>query len=163
MKTHTTKTKSKWILCAFLLLGLCVPIHAQRHIPKHPQKWIHTGIASFYAHRFNGQLTSTGEIFSNKKMTAASNTLPLNTYVKVTNKRNGKWVVVRINDRMNMHNKRAIDLSRTAAKQLGMIHRGIAKVKIEVVPQAFYTFFNVTPQEVLIAANKQQGNPKSDI
>lgn len=155
--------KWKWIPCGFLFLALCVPIHAQRRIIRHPKKLVHTGIASYYASKFNGQLTSTGEVFSNKEMTAASNTLPLNTYVKVTNNHNGKWVIVRINDRMNKHNKRAIDLSRIAAKKLGMVNRGIAKVKIEVVPRAFYTFFNVTPQEVLAAANnmansKDQGS-----
>ena len=66
-------------------------------------------------------------------MTAAHNGLPLNTYVKVTNLRNKKSVVVKITDRMHPKNKRLIDLSRGAAEKLGYIGEGLTKVKVEVV------------------------------
>lgn len=91
------------------------------------------GIASYYHQKFNGRLTSTGEIFSNKKLTAANNFLKLGTMVKVTNLLNGKSVIVKVNDRMNRKNKRLIDLSQAAAKELGLIQQGIGKVEMEVL------------------------------
>lgn len=95
------------------------------------------GVASYYANKFNGRLTANGEIFSNNDMTAAHNTLPLGTYVKVTNLRNGRWVVVRITDRLHYANVRIIDLTRKAAGKLGFITRGITRVKVEVVSKGF--------------------------
>jgi rare lipoprotein A len=94
------------------------------------------GIASFYSANLDGTKTATGEIFRNSKFTGASNNLKLNTWVKVTNLKNGKTVVVRINDRMhpNMKKKgRVIDLSRAAAKKLDFIENGLTKVKLEVI------------------------------
>ena len=91
------------------------------------------GIASYYHQKFNGRLTSTGEIFSNKKLTAANNFLKLGTMVKVTNLLNGKSVIVKVNDRMNRKNKRLIDLSQAAAKELGLIQQGIGKLEMEVL------------------------------
>jgi rare lipoprotein A len=92
---------------------------------------IQFGIASFYANKFHGRQTANGEIFSQKKLTAASNTLPLNTWAKVTNLRNKRSVYVRITDRMHFKNKRLIDLSRAAAHQLGYTGRGLTRVKVE--------------------------------
>lgn len=92
-----------------------------------------TGIASYYHPKFNGRKTSTGEIFSNQKFTAANNFLKLGTLVRVTNLFNGKSVVVKINDRMNKKNRRLIDLSQAAARQLGLIQQGIGEVAMEVV------------------------------
>src|ERR1700741_3187623 len=66
------------------------------------------GTASYYADKFNGRRTANGEIFSNNEMTAAHNTLPLGTYVKVTNLRNGRSVIVRITDRLHHKNTRII-------------------------------------------------------
>lgn len=93
------------------------------------------GIASYYHDKFVGRQTSTGEIFSNDKYTAASNTLSLNTYVKVTNLKNGKILYVRINDRMNKSNKRLIDMASICAKKLGYHYDGLANVKVEVVSE----------------------------
>lgn len=89
------------------------------------------GIASFYDDKFEGRRTSNGEIFSQKKLTAASNTLPLNSWVKVTNLSNKRSVVVRITDRMHHKNPRLIDLSRSAASKLSYIGKGITRVKVE--------------------------------
>lgn len=100
--------------------------------PKKPAD-IHYGTASFYANKFEGRKTATGEIFSQKKMTAASNIISLNTWVKVTNLRNKRSVVVKITDRMHPHNKRLIDMSRIAAKKLGYTGHGITRVKVEVL------------------------------
>ena len=89
------------------------------------------GTASFYSNSFNGKQTANGEIFSQKKFTGASNYLPLDTWVRVTNLRNGKSVVVKITDRMHKRMKRVIDLSRAAASQLSYIGDGLTKVKVE--------------------------------
>jgi rare lipoprotein A len=99
-----------------------------------------TGIASMYSAKLEGTETSTGETFSHKYLTAASNNFKLNTLVKVTNLRTGKSVVVRINDRMHpaMAAKgRVVDLSLSAAKQIGLtVLAGLTKVKVEVVKAA---------------------------
>ena len=94
---------------------------------------IHYGTASYYANKFEGRQTATGEIFSQNKLTAASNILPLNQWVRVTNTRNNLIVVVRINDRMHKNNKRLIDLSKSAAKKLKFTGHGLAHVKVEVL------------------------------
>jgi rare lipoprotein A len=91
------------------------------------------GIASFYANKFNGRKTANGEIFSQQKFTAAHNSLPLGTYVRVTNLRNKKTVVVKINDRLHARNKRLIDLTKAAAQKLGFVKSGLTRVKLEVL------------------------------
>jgi len=95
-----------------------------------------TGLATYYANKFEGNLTATGEIFHHCNLTAASNLFALNTWVKVTNLLTGKSIIVRINDRMHpsMSKKgRILDLTLTGAKQLKIVSRGIAKVKIEPI------------------------------
>lgn len=95
-----------------------------------------TGKASYYSTRFDGMKTASGEKFSSKAFTGASNNLPLGTWVKVTNLHNNKWVVVRINDKMHPRMKkkgRVIDVSRIAAQKLQFLNQGIIKVKLEVV------------------------------
>lgn len=92
-----------------------------------------TGIASFYADKFEGKTTSNGEIYFHDKKTAAHSTLPFGSIVKVTNLENNKFVVVRINDRGPFIAGRIIDLSQSAAKDLGFIEKGVVKVKLEVI------------------------------
>jgi rare lipoprotein A len=92
------------------------------------------GVASFYHDRFEGRKTATGEVFDNDRFTAASNKVKLGTYVKVTNLNNGRVVYVRINDRMAPNNPRLIDLASIAAEKLDFKDKGLAKVKIEIVP-----------------------------
>lgn len=113
--------------CLFLLVNVCNAQFTKI------SEGVWEGTASYYHQKFNGRLTSNGEIFSNKKMTAASNFLKLGTKVKVTNLKNGKSVIVRINDRMNKSNGRLIDMSRAAAKRLDYIHDGLTTVRMEVV------------------------------
>ncbi len=91
------------------------------------------GNASWYGPNFHGKLTSNGERYNMWAMTAAHKTLPMNTIVKVTNRRNGKSVVVRINDRGPFVATRIIDLSKSAASKIGMIGTGTAPVKLEVL------------------------------
>ncbi|MBY0537567.1 MAG: septal ring lytic transglycosylase RlpA family protein [Chitinophagaceae bacterium] len=92
---------------------------------------IKIGTASYYDNKFEGRKTASGEVYTQKKLTAASNTLPLQSWVKVTNLSNNRSVIVRINDRMHPKNRRLIDLSRAAASKLSFIGKGLTKVKVE--------------------------------
>lgn len=94
---------------------------------------IQYGTASYYADKFEGRQTATGEIFTQQKMTAAHNTLPLGTWIRVTNLSNKKTVVVRVNDRLHPKNPRLVDLSKTAAKKLGYTGQGLTRVRVEVL------------------------------
>ena len=96
------------------------------------------GIASWYGVKFHGKQTANGEIYDLYKMTAAHKTLPLPSYVKVTNRDNGLSVVVRVNDRGPFIDDRLIDLSYVAAKKLGYADNGLANVVIEGIdPESF--------------------------
>lgn len=88
------------------------------------------GVASYYGKRFHGRLTANGERFDMGELTAAHKTLPFGSRVQVTNPRNGKSVVVRINDRGPYVHGREIDLSRRAAREIGLIQRGHGEVEL---------------------------------
>ena len=100
---------------------------------RHSPVKVQFGIASYYADKFEGRKTYTDEIFSQEKLTGASNTLPMHTWVRVTNLRNHLTVVVQINDKMHPRNRRLIDLTRAAAEQLGYAGRGLTHVRIDVL------------------------------
>jgi rare lipoprotein A len=93
------------------------------------------GKAAYYSNRFNGRKTASGQRFNNAAMTTAHNTLPFGTRVKVTNTKNNKSVVVRVNDRGPSTPGRIFDLTRAAAGKLGYVRAGLADVKAEVVAQ----------------------------
>jgi rare lipoprotein A len=97
----------------------------------HPQQF---GVASWYGPGFHGQPTASGEIYNQNALTAAHPTLPLGTRVEVTNLANGKSVQVRINDRGPFVRGRKIDLSRGAARKLGMVEPGVGRVRIKPLP-----------------------------
>lgn len=97
------------------------PLHAQT------QK----GKASFYSKRATGARTSSGERLHHDSLTCAHRTYPFGTLLKVTNERNGKWVVVRVTDRGPHSRGRIIDLSHAAADRIGIINQGVATVKVE--------------------------------
>lgn len=92
-----------------------------------------TGTASFYGRRFHGRRTANGERFDMNALTAAHRTLPFGSMVRVTNPSNGRSVTVRINDRGPFSRGRVIDVSRAAAKKLGLIRRGHAPVQLELL------------------------------
>jgi len=98
-----------------------------------PGGFIQTGEASWYGPEFHGKPTSSQEIYNMHDLTAAHNTLPLGTFVMVTNLSNGKSIVVRINDRGPFVKGRIIDLSYAAARALDMIGPGTARVRVEVL------------------------------
>lgn len=99
-----------------------------------PAAGVQHGIASWYGGKHHGGPTASGERFDKHAMTAAHRTLRMGTRVRVTRKKNGRSVIVRINDRGPYSKGRIIDLSEAAARRLDMIEDGIAKVKVEVVP-----------------------------
>jgi rare lipoprotein A len=93
------------------------------------------GLASYYADRFHGRTTASGEAFDMNALTAAHRTLPFGTRVRVTRLDNGRDVVVRINDRGPFVEGRIIDLSRRAAQELNMISAGVVRVRVRVIDQ----------------------------
>ncbi|MDY6820052.1 MAG: septal ring lytic transglycosylase RlpA family protein [Deferribacterota bacterium] len=98
-------------------------------------KYTETGIASWYGSEEHGQLTASGEVYDMYKMTAAHKTLPLGSYVSVDNLENGKKVVVRINDRGPFVRGRIIDLSYSAAKKIGIVDKGLARVRVTLLSE----------------------------
>ena len=101
-----------------------------------PEPYTQTGEASYYARMLEGRPTASGEIYRKDSLTAAHNDLPLGTVIKVTNLENEKEVTVEINDRGPYAKDRILDLSRSAAKKLGMISDGVVQIKLEVVEPA---------------------------
>jgi len=95
--------------------------------------YVEEGLASWYGKKFHGKKTASGERFDMQALTAAHRSLAFGTRVKVTNLDNGKSVEVRINDRGPWKQERIIDLSWAAARKIGMIEKGVVRVRIEVV------------------------------
>jgi rare lipoprotein A len=98
-----------------------------------PPKPKQIGIASWYGDQWQGRITASGQPFDDRQLTAAHPTLPLNSRVKVTNLHTGRSIEVIITDRGPYARGRVIDLSEAAAKQLGIVKKGVAPVKIESV------------------------------
>lgn len=101
------------------------------------------GIASWYGSKFHGKLTSTREVYDMYKLTAAHKTLPIPCYVKVTNLKNNKSLIVRVNDRGPFKKGRIIDLSYAAAHNLDIISRGTTKVSVEAIDAKNYQKENI--------------------
>ena len=93
--------------------------------------FIQEGTASYYASKFHGRRTASGEVFHLDSLTAAHKLLPFGTVLRMTNQKNGNTVVVRVNDRLPNYSKRQIDLSYAAAKEVNMIREGLVQVTIE--------------------------------
>jgi rare lipoprotein A len=92
-----------------------------------------TGIASYYHDSLHGNLTASGTVYNKDKLSAAHKTLPFGTRVRVTDPRSGRSVVLEVNDRGPFVKGRIIDLSRRAARELGMLQKGITRVQVEVL------------------------------
>ena len=116
-----------------LLVISCFFIVVITKVNAQNKNYVKTGIASFYADKFEGRPTANGEIYYHAKKTAAHRTLPFGSIVKVTNLENNKYAVVRINDRGLFVDNRIIDLSKSVAQELGIVKKGLAKVKIELI------------------------------
>ncbi|HMK35869.1 MAG TPA: septal ring lytic transglycosylase RlpA family protein [Desulfomonilaceae bacterium] len=164
--------KSIPLVCAVLLMatGCATSVqHAKKDCPKsytvlgktyYPLKKAKTGhfqdgVASWYGPGFHGKKTATGEVYDMHLLTAAHNTLPLHSVVKVTNLLNKKEVVVRINDRGPFVGERVVDLSLASAKEIGMVGPGTVPVRLTVL----------TSGDTIIASRKTPGRtePKEEI
>ena len=116
------------LVAAALVVGGCSTRSAKRGAG-----YSQEGMASYYAHKFDGRPTASGEIYNEKKMTAAHRDLAFGTDVRVTNLSNNKSVVVRVNDRGPFVAGRIIDVSFAAAQRLDFVQAGVVKVRLEVV------------------------------
>jgi rare lipoprotein A len=108
------------------------PLVALKSEPVKPIK-VWTGNASWYGPEFDGRKTANGEHFSAEALTAAHPNLPFGSWVRVVNPRNGKFEVVRINDRGPYQEGREIDVSYRVARKIGLIHSGVSQVRLELM------------------------------
>lgn len=147
--TNTTRSLRFPIVAAALLAAaFCLTssrtatsVHAQQESvsvvqpqqPVHRQHWFQFGRASWYGHALQGQPTATGEAYNMYAMTCAHRTLPLGSLVRVTNLRNHRSLVLRVNDRGPMIETRVVDLSYAAAKRLGFSYHGTARVRLDLI------------------------------
>ncbi|WP_373976560.1 septal ring lytic transglycosylase RlpA family protein [Chitinibacter sp. SCUT-21] len=143
----------KWANRPYTVLGLSfTPLDT-------PGQLREQGIASWYGRKFHGQKTSTGEIYDMFQMTAAHPTLPLPSYARVTNVKNGRSVIVRVNDRGPFHKGRVMDLSFLAACRLGYATNGSAEVKVEsLLPSDAPSTIVAAAQQPIVATPPANNN-----
>ena len=122
-----------WILVMFLAAqSIDAPLVARSNEPVKPMKtWV--GNASWYGNNFDGKKTANGEEFDSEALTAAHPNLPFGSIVRVVNVKNGKFEVVRINDRGPYQEGREIDVSYRVARKIGLTHAGVTKVRLELM------------------------------
>jgi rare lipoprotein A len=118
------------------MVGKPYKVKGKWYKPKEEPNYAKVGAASWYGDAFHGRLTANGEIYDMTHLTAAHPTMPLPSYARVTNQKNGSSIVVRVNDRGPFANGRIIDLSKRAAQLLDYTHAGVAKVKVEYLGRA---------------------------
>lgn len=122
------------------------------HVLQSPDGYKAKGVASWYGKKFHGRRTANGEVYDMYAMTAAHKTLPIPSYVRVTNIANRRSIIVRVNDRGPFHGDRLIDLSYTAAKKLGFENTGTANVTIEYIDPLVYQKPYAKETEVQLAS-----------
>jgi len=118
------------------MVGKPYRVRGKWYTPKEDPDYDRAGLASWYGPNFHGRLTANGEIYDQFHLSAAHPTFPLPSYARVTNKKNGNTVIVRVNDRGPFAHGRIIDLSNQAAELLDMKHEGVAAVRVEYVGRA---------------------------
>ena len=126
-------------------VGKPYKIKGKQYRPREVNRYVKTGVASWYGARygFHGKKTANGDIFNKEMLTAAHHTLPLPSLVKVTNRENGRSVIVLVNDRGPFARNRIIDLSENAATRLGMKKRGTAKVRLQLLNSETKKFLRI--------------------
>src|SRR4249920_1920875 len=117
-------------------IGKPYTVAGRVYVPEEDPNYRAEGMASWYGDDFHGRLTANGEVFDMTSLTAAHPTLPIPSYARVTNIRNGKSLIVRVNDRGPYHGNRLIDVSNKAAELLEFKHNGVARVRVEYVGRA---------------------------
>jgi len=129
---------------------------------KKPEGYRQQGVASWYGKKFHGRRTANGEVYNMYGMTAAHKTLPIPSYVRVTNQNNRRSVIVRVNDRGPFHGNRIIDLSYTAAKKLGFEKLGTAKVAVEYIdPTKYHRVTSNLPAQSVSGSEPLAPSPKN--
>jgi len=123
----------RWVPLMFLIAPVMeAPLVAHLSDPIKPMKvWV--GNASWYGPEFDGRKTANGEHFNSESLTAAHPSLPFGSWVRIVNIRNGKFEVVRINDRGPYQEGREIDVSYRVARKIGLIHSGVSQVRLELM------------------------------
>jgi rare lipoprotein A len=123
----------RWVPLMFLVAPVMeAPLVAHLSEPVKPIKtWV--GNASWYGPEFDGRKTADGERFNSESLTAAHPNLPFNSWVRIVNPRNGKFEVVRINDRGPYQEGREIDVSYRVARKIGLINSGVTQVRLELM------------------------------
>jgi len=117
-------------------IGKPYTVAGRVYVPEEDPNYRAEGMASWYGDDFHGRLTANGEVFDMTALTAAHPTLPIPSYARVTNVRNGKSLIVRVNDRGPYHGNRLIDVSNKAAELLEFKSNGVARVRVEYVGRA---------------------------
>lgn len=131
-------------------------IAGRTYVPQENPDYKAEGIASWYGDDFHGRLTANGEVFDRGSISAAHPTLPMPSYVRVTNLKNNRSIIVRINDRGPYHQNRVIDVSHRTADLLGFSSSGVAKVRVEFVSRAP---LDGSDDRKLVATLRQDGTP----
>ncbi len=129
-------------------IGKTYRVLGQRYTPEYDPDYVEEGMASWYGPNFHGRPTANGEEFNQWALTAAHRTLPMPSMVKVTHMETGKSIKVRVNDRGPFAHNRIIDLSRASAEALGMIGQGVAKVRVEYLPEDTHRYIASLNQSV---------------
>jgi rare lipoprotein A len=129
-------------------------VAGRTYVPQEDPNYRAEGLASWYGEDFHGRLTANGEIFDMHSVSAAHPTLPIPSYVRVTNLRNGRSIVARVNDRGPYHENRVVDVSLHTAKLLGFHQRGLARVRVEYVGKAP---LEGSDDRVLVATLREHG------
>jgi rare lipoprotein A len=134
-------------------------IGGQTYVPREVSAYRAEGHASWYGHDFHGRLTANGEVYNMHGISGAHPTLPLPSYVRVTNLENRRSLVVRVNDRGPFHQGRVIDLSARAAKLLGFYDKGVARVRVEYLGRASLS----GSDDARLAASLHTDEPKATL
>ena len=138
------------------LVGRPYTIAGRRYIPNPQPKGSQVGMASYYAGAFHGRRTANGEVYDMNSISAAHPTMPLPSYARVTNVRNGRSIIVRVNDRGPYHSGRVMDVSSRTAEALGFKSTGTAQIKVEYVSKAGLSGSDDTK---LLASLRTDGRP----
>jgi len=129
------KRFSYLLIIIFILLSISCKTNNGKNKIVSERQTFQQGIATWYGPGFHGKISASGEIFNTQDFTAAHRTLKFGTIIRVTNKENGKWCIVKINDRGPVSKSLAIDLSNAAANEIDMLKQGSAKIEIDILSE----------------------------
>jgi|GEM_PF-814009 len=139
-----------------LQIGNPYVVAGRTYVPKHNPNYSAVGLASWYGSAFHGRLTANGEVFDRHAVAAAHPTMPLPSYARVTNLKNHKSMIVRVNDRGPYHGNRVMDVSQTVAEALDFKRAGTTNIRVEYVGRAS---LNGSDDNVLLASLRDDGLP----